>query len=870
MKRLRNLWFSLRALVLRDRLRSEIDEELSFHLERETRMLEQQGLPPGEARREAVRHFGGVQRYREECRDVQHVSWIDDLRNDVRFAIRLIAHHPGFSGNVILISGLGIAACVTTFSLVSGILLAPLSFSGQDRVFSLELSSAEGLWAAIPGDTYLRLAAGSPVFQAVTATRPTGATVDIGGEPTRLSMAAITPSFFRVYKMHPVVGRSFTDDEVATRAPVLLLGYDQWTTNFGADRDIVGKTIRVDGVPNTIVGVMPPRFYGNFEGYRFKPSLWVPFRIDPSEAVNPIVRITDGVDARTAEAWLRTVMHLRVEARRSVDSLAAVPVLVPVTERIYGDVKQPLMILLGAVLLVLILVAANVATMFLARAASRETELDVRGALGASVGRQFRQLITESMTLTSTGGLLGLAASYVAISVVRSLGQSVLPRMDNVGIDWRVLVFALSAVIATGCSGGVAHALAARRHRSRAAAGGVRVTGSRTSSMLVVVQVALSVVLLVGAGLLVKGFMRIAPTSPGFSVANRATVQVSFDPRSADPDTSVAGRWRLTSRIAARMRETPGVEDVAVTTFAPLTGMVFIVNVQPPGWTPAAARLTAYENVISPNYFAVMKIPLERGRALTAMDREGAEPVAVINETAAGRWFPGRNPIGQRVTLEHRPAPEVVTIVGVVRSSRMVGRTTRLVSELYRPLAQTLVSYATFIAATSGDPKATLPALRRAVREVAPRAGITESTDLQSTATESVSEPRFFSVAMSLFAVAALALSALGVYGLLSFAIAQRRREIGIRMALGATAGRIAQSVIGRAGAIGLAGALIGVILARALSKYMESLLTEVSATDHWVFALCGAGVFMIAILASCAPVMQAVRVDPVKSLRAE
>jgi hypothetical protein len=260
----RNAWFSLRALLVRDRVGSEIDEELSFHLERETRMLVQSGLSAADARREAIMHFGGVQRYREECRDVQRVSWLEDLQTDVRFALRLIAHHPGFSTNVILISGLGIAACVTTFSLVSGILLAPLAFPGQDRVFSLLLNSAEGPTAAIPADTYLRLAAGSPVFQAVSTSAPSGAVVDIGDEPTRVSMAAVTPSFFNVFEVRPIFGRAFNDAEIAGRAPVLLLGYDTWTSQFGADRDIVGRRIRLDGVPNTIIGVMPPRFSGNF------------------------------------------------------------------------------------------------------------------------------------------------------------------------------------------------------------------------------------------------------------------------------------------------------------------------------------------------------------------------------------------------------------------------------------------------------------------------------------------------------------------------------------------------------------------------------------------------------------------------------
>ena len=228
--------------------------------------------------------FGGVQRYREECRDVRRVSWLEDLRTDVRFALRLARHHPGFSANVILISALGIAACVTTFSLVSGILLAPLPFPEQDRVFSLELNSAQGTTAAIPADTYLRLAAGTPVFDAVTATAPSGTTVEVNGEQVRKDLAQVTASFFNVYRIRPIIGRSFTANEVADRSPVVLLGYDEWMNHYGGDRDIVGRPVTFDGAPHTIIGVMPPRFLGNFEAYRFPPAMWVPYRVERSGA----------------------------------------------------------------------------------------------------------------------------------------------------------------------------------------------------------------------------------------------------------------------------------------------------------------------------------------------------------------------------------------------------------------------------------------------------------------------------------------------------------------------------------------------------------------------------------------------------------
>lgn len=430
MKTLSALWFSLRALFTRAQAGDDIDEELAFHLERETRMHEQSGMSPSEARREAMRTFGGVQRYREECRDVRRVSWLTDLGTDVRFALRLARHHPGFSANVILISALGIAACVTTFSMVSGILLSPLPFPDADRVFGLHLRAGSSISAAIPIDTYLALETGSPVLDAIAAIAPARAIAEVNGEPTVLSLERVTASLFPVFGIRPIIGRPFTTEEVAARAPVVLLGYTQWLSRYRGDRGVVGTVIDLDEQPNTIIGVMPPRFRAHFDE---EPDMWVPYLIDRSggRSVNPLVRLSKGVSQERAEAWLGTVMRLKMSSDTRDDSLSASPALLPITDMIYGDIERPLLILLGAVGLVLVLVAANVATMFLARSAAREGELGVRSALGASAGRQLRQLITESVTLTAIGGAVGLILSQAVIKLIRTLGTRVLPRIQE-------------------------------------------------------------------------------------------------------------------------------------------------------------------------------------------------------------------------------------------------------------------------------------------------------------------------------------------------------------------------------------------------------------------------------------------------------
>ncbi len=866
MRYLSALWFSLRALFVRDRVADEIDEELAYHLEREAQLYRQSGMSADAARREAKRRFGGALRYREECRDVRRVSAIDDLRADVRYTLRMARHHPGFSASIILISALGIAACVSTFSLVSGILLAPLSFPEPDRVFNLYLQSADGSNAAIPSETYFR-SANEPVFDGVAASEPTLVTVTGNGEPTRVRGAVVTPSYFRVYRIRPYAGRAFTDQDIDTRAPVVILSYEEWQRRYADDRSAIGGTIVLDGKPQTIVGIMPPHFLGNFEGNRFTPVVWQPQVVEHRGTVGLTLRVADSVPVQRAEAWLKATVRAKVASYRTRDSLAASPILVPVAEQIYGDVQRPLEILLASVALVLLLVAANIATMFLARSSARAGELGLRTALGATPGRQFRQLITESLTLTAIGGMAGVAVSIATISMIRSLGQLVLPRIDNVTIDWRVLLFAVGGVLVTGCAGGVAHALASRRHSGANVGTTSRFTTRSSSTALVVAQLALSVTLLSGAGLLVKGFMRVAPSNPGFAVAHRAALSLlltALSDSASDP-----ARDRATAvAIADRLRGVAGVEDVALTSFVPLSGLVSIVDVQPTDWAPDAERLTAFSNMVSPNFFGVMQIPLKLGRVISATDVEGSQRVAVINETAAARWWPSTDPVGKQLVVGKGKRQHVVTVVGVVGGTRTSGRNTRMVPELYEAASQAPVRRATFVVATKTDPRALLPALQRALHEILPSEPLLSSEDLARVVAASVRIQRFYSVAMSLFAIAAVVLSALGVYGLLSFAVAQRRKEIGIRMALGATTTRIGSAVIGQAVLIAVTGVAIGGLLARVLSKYMASLLTEVKATDPAVFAVAIAAVFAFAILAACAPTWQAVRVDPIKSLR--
>jgi predicted permease len=835
------------------RSQRDFEEEVRAHLDLETDQLIAEGHSPDDARHLARKRFGNVGQAQQRYYDSSPVAWLNDAVTDARYALRMMRTRPGFALSVILISSLGLVACVTTFSLVSGILLKPFPFARQDRVFFIDMRGRDVQTADLPITVYDSLAGASEVA-AIGASEPDAVTLRRNGELVRVGVNLATPSFFKVYGLSPALGRFFDDDD----RKVAVLDYAEWRRAYGSDSGVIGRTVILDGEAIRIIGVMPRGFYDNSGA---SGSYWMPLPIDRSgsRGVNATLRLVDGIGAEQAAAQLRRYRSMVLDYS-SGDSVMASVGLMPIGDLINGPVREPLTILLGAVLLVLALVAANVSTMFLAQVASRAGELGVRRALGAGRGRQLRQLMVESLTLTTVGGAIGLAVSAVTIAYVRTLGLRVLPRIDEVMVDWRVTCFAVGVVLVTGLAGGIAQAVAARETAWTAAT--TRVASARTSATLVAIQVAVSVVLLVGASLLVKTFLKVAPTNPGFTTANRASLVIAFlgeRERKADARPAIA-------RVRESMRAVPGVSDVAVGTWLPLTGNVSIIEVNAPN--ADANRQGTYRYTVSENYFAVMGMTLRRGRGFTLADQAGSERVAIINETAARRWFGDKDPVGARITMGRTGQTEAVTVIGVVNDTRVSGRDTRPRQQLYQPISQAGLYTPTFIVATTIPPSRVMPALRRAVR-VSPESAIEDATDLTEIVWRSTERTRFFSVGMGMFAIAAVVLSALGVYGLLAFAVSQRRREIGIRLALGAGASRIGRSIVGRAATIAAIGAVAGLLGAVALSRYLQSLLIDVTATDTTAFTIAPIVVVLAALVAAALPTLQAIRIDPNESMRA-
>lgn len=856
----------LTAFLRRRRERHEVRAEIQAHLDERTEGLVASGLSSAEARLEARRAFGNVTGLEETGRETWRIPLLDAVADDLRYALRTLRRHPAFAANVMVVTAVGIAVCATTFGVVSGVLLSPVGFPNPDRVYDLLLrGSDDRATAAIPLDIYDRIGGLTSVVAAVGWGYPWSERVDWNGEPELARSWRVSPSYFRVFRATPELGRVPTSDDL-NRAPVIILGDRVWRTRFHADRKALGKTVTIGDTAYIVIGVMPREF----RGFGFAdPAFWIPTRVPRGGTVNAQVLVQPGVDSARAEAALVSTVPGRRVRREFGDTITGTPVLVPIREYIFGNVRDPLRIIFAAVLLVLALVAANVATMQLARTAARDGELALREAIGASRWRQIRLLVTESLLLTGIGGAAGVGLSVWATGWVARLGSQVLNRIEFVTFNWRVLSFALVATAIVGIGGGLAPSVVARRLPSLGATS-TRVSGGRVSSSLVVTQVAITVLLLVGAGLLVKGFLRILPSNPGFRIANRAMVSVMLYDLPTLRVSDTAAARRLLEDVRARMAAVPGVEDVAAMSFAPMTGMVWDAHVEIPGQPAPDRPLSAFRNDVTANWFSLMGIPLREGRALTEADGPGAPRVAVVNQTAAARWWPGAHTVlGRQIVITDR-ARYALTVVGVSQDVRFSGYDLRSRPEIYVPVRQADPLYITFIAATTVPPERVSPALARAVWAVAPRLPLEKTGDLESIAMASVQQQRFYTWALGAFAAASVVLSALAVYGLLAFTVARRRREIGIRLAVGASPGRIGRSVLLRAALLGGSGILLGEIAGVGLTHLMASLLTEVRPTDATVFAGAALGALAVVIIAATAPVFRAVHVDPVITLRTE
>jgi putative ABC transport system permease protein len=835
------------------------------------------GMAPEEARYAALRELGGVEQIKEECRDVRRVNYIENFIQDARHGFRMLARNLGFTTVAVLTLSLGIGANTAIFSVVNAVLLRPLPYKDSNRLVWLSETDPRERSGDMPVSppTFLDWRSQARSFEALAAYSEGAFVVTGRGEPEKVASAAVSGNFFALLGVRPALGRGFLpeEDQVQSR-PVVILSDEFWGSRFGSDLGIIGRGITLDGRSYQVVGVAPPRF-----NYPPGTQIWTPLMptmadgltIRGAHILDVLGRLKKGVALSRATAELNTVQ--RRIAQQDSDYRNYGVHVVPLQEHIVGDVRLPLLVLLGAVGFVLLIACANVANLYLARAATRGREMAIRVALGASGGRVVRQLLTESMIIASAAGALGTLLAAWGVDALVALSPQKLPRADEISVNSQVLAFALVVSVLAGLVFGLAPALQAKKLDPTAGlkGEGFRLIGgpgrNRLRNLLVVSETALALVLLVGAGLVINSFARLLRVNLGFRpqhvIAFRLALAASRYP---DPRHQAAFFQQLLERIKAL----PDVRSLGMGTNLPISGQSMkspvIIEGRP---APPGERRRVQQAVVDPGYFGALGIRLESGRSFIEHDSEEAAPVVMVNQAFVRQFFPGENPIGKRLrTLFGKPVMREV--VGVVGDVKHEGPSEATPPEVYVPYAQEPGPYMTIVVRTDADPAATIPAVRSAVLTIDKDQPLDQVATMESLLSESMAQPRFYSFVLGVFAAMALALTAVGIYGVMSYSVTQRVHEIGIRLALGAEQGDVLRLVIGQGLVLTVIGMTAGLAGAFALTRVLASLLFGVHPTDPVTFVAVSLLLTTVAMCASYIPARRATKVDPMVALRYE
>ena len=806
---------------------------------------------------------------------------MDHLRQDLLYALRRLVKAPAFTVVAVVTLALGIGANTAIFSVVNGVLLKPLPYPESERLVGV-YHTANGRRAVMSGPNFTDVARTATSFENAAAIS-TGRMILTGqGEPIRIPVANVSASLFNVLRVRPILGRTFNADEnTPGRTSIVVLSYGLWQQRFGGDPDVVGRRIQLDGVSREVVGVMPQGF-----SYPADRQAWLPVEYDQNFVtrqrgawyLDVVARLKPGVTTEQSATEVETIG--RNLAREYPDADAEIGMTTyPLREAMVGDIRRAVFVLLGAVGFVLLIACANVANLLLARAAAREPEMAVRTALGAGRGRLVRQLLTESIILALVGAAFGLLLAVWGVEFLTSLKPQGIPRLDNIRIDGAVVLFTMAIAVVTGVLFGVAPAFTATRGLTASLKEGGRgaVTargGARLRGALVVAELALAVMLLAGAGLLMRSFIKLQAVDPGFRPEQALTFELTLPEARYKEDPQIISFF---DRLLPRLRALPGVRAAAAVMGLPLSGMDFVISFEVEGRPPVppSQRPAMQVRVATPDYFSTIGIPLKRGRGFSDDDRQGTTPVVLITETAARMFFPNEDPIGKTIKLgwgrgggaRRRAGGEVVGIVGDVKEA---GLDEPNPPHIYMPLRQWPVGFMSIVVKTATPPPTLADAARTEVYAVDPNLPVSNVRTLDEIVARSISQPRFYMLLLAIFAGVALALAAIGIFGVLSYAVAQRTREIGIRMALGAQQHTVIGLVVREAMLLVAFGVASGTIAALVLSRTMTKMLFSVAPTDPATFAIVAAGLLAVALLASYLPARRATRVDPVVALRTE
>ena len=864
----------------------DVDAELAFHLARRIDELMARGLSAEDARREAAARFGNLEFTRQYCRDedvrrereTRHTTMIDELMQDLIYALRALRSAPGFTLVALLTLALGIGANTAIFSVVRGVLLSPLPFPEADRVVRVWHTnrSENDLKSQVSEPDFKEWGAATRRFSSLAAYwyAPGGSGADLTGigTPERIQGAYFTPTFFETLRPRAQLGRPIRPEEaVEGNDHFVVLSDGFWKRRFAGNRNIVGRALTIDAIPYTVVGVMEPGFTYPADRIDF----WMPLsnmgpdaigRQRGSRFLDVIGRLAPGATIQQAHDELASLSRLTAEREPEARGWTDVAML-PVHEALVGDVRRPLMVLLGAVGFVLLITCVNIAGLLLARATARQRELAVRSALGAGRGRIIRQLVTESLVLALIGGALGVALAVAGVRALGAVGAADLPRAAEIRIDGLVLLYALGVSTLAGLIFGLLPAIRATSRNLQSvlragSRGSVGNAGHKLRSALVVAEVALAVVLVVGAGLATKSFARLLDIDPGFSPNNVLAVRLGI-PYERYGDQRVRGYYQsLLDRIAA----VPGVQAVGSAKDFPLRGTGELRPLTVPGSVGGdgdrSVRLSVLH--VSADYFRAMGVPLRDGRTFTMADREDAPPVWVVNEAFAKRYFPNESPVGKMV----RMGPVAIQIIGVVGDFRQKSLTEPAEPYAYIHYPQNMRAGMSIAVRTAGDPLRYANAVREAIWSVDRDQTITNVETLSAIVGDNVARPRLLATLLLLFGIMGLTLGVLGIYGVLAYAVGQRRQEIGVRVALGASPRSVLGLVVGQGMSLATVGVTAGIAGALVLTRVMAAVLYDVRTTDPATFATVVAVLLAAALVASWLPARRALRIDPVQALR--
>ena len=801
------------------------------------------------------------------------LQMLANMLTDMRHAVRQMAKAPAFTAVAMLTLAFGIGATSAIFSVVHGVMLRPLPYpAAEGLVRVVELLPQYGRFAVAPAN-FLDWRQQNSAFERTAAYHSGASDTFIGPEgPERVTGASVSWDLFELLRVPPALGRGFTADEDRPgRNAVIVISHGMWQRRFGGDPSVAGRSIVLGGSPVTIVGVMPSGFYFPSRETEF----WRPIALDPAKAsrgghfLGVIARLKPGVSVQQAEAEMKTIAE-RLARQYPDTNRDESAEAIALHDLIVGPIRPMLFTLMAAVGFVILIACANVANLLLARASMRQKEMAIRAAIGAGRRRLVMQMVSESLVLAAAGGVLGILLAYLAITPIQTLGAGSIPRVADVTIDRTVLAFAFGVSIVTALLFGLAPAwqaasgasAAALKEGWRASAGS---TGGRLRSAVLVAEVALSIVLLVGAALLLRSFAKLTSVDPGFRPDNVLSFRVALPPTSypKDPD-----RIALFEKLVDTLHSTPGVEAAAVVQQLPIAGDYMLsFNIQ--GRPVEAPGPSANYRAVSPGYFAALGVPVVRGRTFGAQDSEKSPMVAVVDDAFARRHFPDETAIGRGIDIGNG-TDGFYEIVGIVGSVRHEGLDAAPRPTMYVPYRQDVFSGMFVVVRTEGDPAQFSATARRVLRDIDPSLPAFAMAPLATIVSDSVAQRRFSMLLLAAFALVALFLAAVGLYGVVAYTVSRRTQEIGVRMAIGASPGDVLRMVLGAGMKLALTGVVIGLAGALAVTRFIASMLFDVTPFDPPSYAATAAVLLAVAALACYVPARRAMSVDPLVALRQE